>query len=238
MAKPFVSESAASSGGEQQTSLSTYDPIRMTWVGEESKGAQAAENNSISLFDNSDPTVARQRVVDEYIHSMQQSKRKARFSDQEPASRAELPVAGTTDGVLRISIVDNAVIAPETAEKAQVKPAYRPTNLEITNTKLEAPTDLTFAQLRQLAGPNSASSQWMASVRPDLQAQFQMQCALHTGSSPDGAAFEILTSPEGYRRMLTAKGSTTVEIITDPSWKELFRHSSRASATKEASLTA
>jgi len=71
----------------------------------------------------------------------------------------------------------------------------------------------------------------MNNNRPDLARQFNSDaCGLQIGSQPDGTVFKILTSPEGNRWMLTAKGSATVETLADPSGQVLFKNSGRTAA--------
>lgn len=221
MAKPVGWDSAALAGGNKQSS---DDQILMSWYTDESQSAAADNRIAGPLsFDNSDPNAARQRALDEFLFSKRQEFRQARMNDE------PMPRRGTTAASSAESFLTNLEL---TNDREPIAKAEVPREPERTAEKKE-PTlaetrDLGFAAIRQLEGPNSASSRWMFANRPDLLAAFQSQdCSMQMGSKPDGTVFEILTSPEGYSRMLTAKGSTTVEIIADRHGNEVFKHSGK-----------
>jgi len=221
MAKPSGWDSFALNGNGKNGKSSNEDHL-MSWYGDEDHGDSLHTDNHFQTplsFDNSDPGLARQRALDEFLYSKRQEFRQARLNE-EPVRKDVAPAGATQAALTNLEITYSQ---PEVQTQPQIKQQAEQQQLTIAQTK-----DMGFAALRQLEGPSSASSQWMMSYRPDLFQQFQStDNSLQIGSKPDGTVFEVLTTPQGYSRMLTAKGSTTVEIIADRQGNELFKHSGR-----------
>lgn len=252
MATPFGWDSHAQAGGKQDSS---GDDHLYSWLADDDKPGATSVSDSNNYYSSSpsDGSVPgdslRQRVLGDILHTKQlelRSRQQARFGDDEtPDGRREGPaIASRADSVPNVLLVADTTVPPmpRGAEREQVQPQpYQPTNLELTdnnrkevlrapliaNQTVEQVRDLGCAQLERLQGPTSASSQWMAQNRPELLAQFNSeQCKYQWTSACDGTVSAVLTSPEGYYRSLTAKGTTTVEIIADPQGRTLFRHAS------------
>jgi hypothetical protein len=224
MAKPSGWDSAAASGSQHKSS---DDQILMSWYSDEHPTATDNRVTQQLSFDTSDPNMARQRALDEFLQSKRTEIRQARMNE-DPAPKRDV-MAPTTQALLT-----NLELTNNNAKPVEVKAPEKQT----TQTGSD-PRDLGFAAIRQLEGPSSSSSKWMAANRPDLMNQFQSQeCSLQIGSKPDGTVWEVLTSPQGFSRMLTAKGSTTVEIIADRQGNELFKNSSRSATTQSHVLSA
>jgi hypothetical protein len=216
MAKPVGWESAALFESSTSASQKNDQQVMMSWFGDEGNSEaalNAASDQNIGQqnisFDAGDPLVARQRALDEFLHSKREAFKQAR-REETPAQAYRLTNLELTDTQAP------SAPPPEVAQQRQEKQA---TTAETS--------DMGFSQIRQLEGPNSASSKWMAANRPDLLQEFQGECSLQIGSNPDGTVFEIRTSSSGTTWMLTAKGSTTVEIISDRSGHELFKQTGR-----------
>ena len=226
MAKPLGLDSAAHSSGSNSSSGEDH---LWSWFADE--GNYSARDTRVQTpisFDTNSPDNARQRAVDEVLKSKRDEIRQARFNDTPDYRDAVVtPVAPADSFLTNLELTNNKPQLKEVRAEKQLEPAT------VAETR-----DLGFASIRQLEGPNSASSRWMAANRPDLIEGFKSQdCSLQIGSKPDGTVFEVLTSPQGFSRMLTAKGSTTVEIIADRNGNELFKTSGRGTTTRD-SLTA
>jgi hypothetical protein len=224
MAKPLGWDSAAHSSSNNTSSGEDH---LWSWFADEGNySARDSRVQSHISFDTNSPDNARARAVDEVLKSKRDGIRQARLND-EPNYRdaAVKPVAPADSFLTNLELTNNK---PNTTEVRAEKKVAEPATVAETR-------DLGFASIRQLEGPNSASSRWMAANRPDLIEGFKSQdCSLQIGSKPDGTVFEVLTSPQGFSRMLTAKGSTTVEIIADRNGNELFKASGRGTTTRDS----
>lgn len=228
MAKPLGFDAAAHSSSSNGNS-SGEDHLWSWFADEGNYSARDSRVHSPLTFDTNSPDTMRQRAVDEVLSSKRNELRQARLNDAPSYRDAAVAPVAKADGFLtNLELTNNKPQVTEVrAEKKQLEPAT------VAETR-----DLGFASIRQLEGPNSASSRWMAANRPDLLEAFKSQdCSLQIGSKPDGTVFEVLTSPQGFSRMLTAKGSTTVEIIADRNGNELFKTSGRGTTTRDV-LTA
>lgn len=247
MAKPFGLDSAASNSktaSQQDHLLSWLDESES--VSDIAVVGQASDSNIANLsLGNTSSSDAGQAWMKDLMASKRERYRKA-ILDEEPGARAEAASSRAGEQkngehVPQLSFIESQPAMLQKSERFETATTFTPTNLELTGNTKEVPqqrieakpqpeqlVDLSFATLKQLEGPYSASSQWMMGCRPDLFTEFQSEdCALQFGSQPDGTVFKIFTSANGNSWAMTAKGSTTVEIIADRSGRELFKLSGR-----------